>query len=125
MKNLADCVDEVRRRKGFRSDREVGELFDCSQQLIAQARSGGCTDPIAVKLAEVIGEDPGRLLLMARAERERDPTIRAHLIAYAKKALAAVPSKAASVVATFALALAAWFLPAPDAQAGGAGGNRT
>ena len=126
MKSCARYIAESKAKLGDprMSDRVLGEhLGGYIQQNIARAKGGYMTDPIAIAVAAVTGDDPGEVLLVARAERERDTTIRAHLMAYAKKALASVPSKAAAIVAAVALGM---FLPARDAQAlGGAGGIRT
>ena len=87
------------------------------------------TDPLAVKIAEILRIEPGELLWIARTERERDPIVRKHLEAWGHqvgKMLASVPSKAVGAVGALTVALGLMFLPAHDAQAfGGAGGIRT
>ena len=82
------------------SDRELGlHLGGYAQQTIANAKAGNCSDPLAVRVAVALGIDPGELLLVARAERERDPTIAAHLRAYAVKTLSLLAESAAPVKA--------------------------
>jgi hypothetical protein len=91
VKSCAWYIAELKRRYGDdrMSDRQLGEnLGGYSQQMIAKAKAGNMSDPLAVRVAEVLGLDPGELLLVARSERERDPTIAAHLRAYAVKTLA-------------------------------------
>ena len=124
MKSCAWYIAEAKRVLGDprMSDRELGERLGYIQSNIARAKAGYMTDPVAIAVAEATGTDPGEVLLVARAEREKDSATRAHLLAYAKKALASVPSKVASAVAALAMALSL-FLPAGDTQAavGGAG----
>ena len=127
MKKVSDYVLDAKRKLGdpHMSDRVLGGHLGYATSTISEARYGRSTDHVAVELARVLKIDAGEILLIARAEREKDVTIRAHLMAYAKKALASVPSKAASALCAFAVALG-MFLPAHDALAfGGAGGIRT
>lgn len=78
------------------SDRELGELLGgYSQTMIATAKAGRMSDPLALRVAEVVGAHPGEVLLVARAERERDGAVKAALIDYASKTLAALPSNTA------------------------------
>lgn len=88
-RSMAYYVAEAKRSLGDprMSDRALGEAFGYSAQLIQRAKSDSCTDPLAIKLAETIGEDPGEVLLVARAERERDEVVKEHLLRYAGKAL--------------------------------------
>lgn len=125
MKKVSDYVRDAKRTLGdpHMSDRELGErLGGYSTSSVSEARYGRASDPISVGLAAILKIDAGEVLLIARAEREKDATIRAHLLAYAKKALASVPSKAASALCALAVALG-MFLPARDAQAGGGDGR--
>lgn len=105
------------------SDAELGDwLGGYSQAMIGKAKAGGMSDPLSMKVAEVIGEDPGEVLIVARAEREKDERVKEALVAYVGKILASVPSKAVSALAALAVALGMMFTPAQDAQAvGGAG----
>lgn len=78
------------------SERELGELLGgYSQSMIAKAKAGNMSDPLALRIAEVIGADPGEVLTVARAEREKDPRVKAALLVYASKTLAALPSTTA------------------------------
>jgi hypothetical protein len=127
-KNMAYYVAEAKRALGdaHMSDRALGEAFGYSTQLIQRAKCDSCTDPLAIRIAETIGEDPGEVLLVARAEREKDQVVKEHLLRYAGKALRLVPSRAASAVAAFAVALSAALSPDPaPAYVGGEGGIRT
>ena len=126
MKKVSDYVLDAKRALGdaHMSDRALGERFGYTSSTISDARYGSASDHLAMKLAALLKVDAGEVLLVARAEREKDATVRAHLLAYAKKALASVPSRAVGAVCAFGLALGL-FLPAHDAQAGGAGGIRT
>lgn len=106
------------------SDRELGErLGGYEQSSIAKAKSGkAMTDPLAIRIAEAIGVDPGEVLLVARAERERDEEVKQHLLRYAAKTLRLVPSKVVSVLGALAVALGALSSPQlADAHAGGKG----
>ena len=100
MKSCAWYIAEAKRVFGNvgMSDRELGERLGYNQSNIARAKHGYMTDPIAIALATAARIDPGEVLLVARAEREKDSTTRAHLLAYAKKALASVPTNAASAI---------------------------
>lgn len=107
---LADC----KRRLGEdNSDRVMATHWGCSEQLIQKARAGKCSDPLAIKIAELLGEDPGEVLLVARAEREPDQVVKEHLLRYAGKALRAVPSRALSAAAALAVALGVLLQPKP------------
>jgi hypothetical protein len=128
------------------SERELGELLGgYSQSMIAKAKAGNMSDPLALRIAEVIGADPGEVLTVARAEREKDPRVKAALLVYASKTLAALPSitaqaerggmaamvdqltarprrRAAAAAAVLAFGLVAGGAPAP-AEAAPAAGN--
>lgn len=115
MKTAAHYIAEAKEKLGNRwmSDRELGEkLGGLSQPYIAGAKSGKMSDPLAMKLADVLHIEAGELLMVARVEREKDPAVRAALARYAGKVLASVPSKAAHVLAGMAVALTL-ALPSP------------
>lgn len=99
MKRAADYVRMAKEALGDASmaDRVLGEhLGGVGPALIAQARYGNMSDPLALKLAKIIpGVDAGELLMVARLDREKDPEIKAALESWASKTLAAVPRKAA------------------------------
>jgi hypothetical protein len=103
---------------------ELGEQPPYAQQTIAKAKSGNCSDPLAVRVAEVLKIEPGEVIWVARMEREKDPAVRMHLETwgrFVKKALASVPTKAVSALGALTVALG-MLMPAPDAHAvGGAG----
>jgi hypothetical protein len=124
MKKVSDYVLDAKRKLGdsHMSDRELGErLGGYATSTISNARYGVMTDPVAMKLADVLKIDAGEVLLIARAEREKDQQVKSALLAYAKKVLASVPARAASALGTLVVALGL-LMPAHDAQAvGGAG----
>lgn len=127
MRKISDYVLAVKAALGDRhmSDRELGEqLGGYSAGLISNARYGICGDPLAVKLAGVLKIDAGEVLLVARAEREKDATIRGHLLAYAKKALASVPSRVVGALVALAVALGMSLQPREALASGGAGRPR-
>lgn len=91
------------------SDRELGErLGGYSTGAMSDARYEKMSDPIAVKIAEVLRIPPGELLWAARTARERDPIVKRHLESWARdvgKLLAAVPANAVKVLAGLSVAL--------------------
>lgn len=127
MKKVADYVLEAKRALGdpHMSDRALGEhLGGYKSSTISNARYGEGSDHVAMALAKILKIDAGEIILVARAEREKEGPVKTALLAYAKKVLASVPSKAAGWLAAVAVALSL-FLPTRDAQAvGGAGGPR-
>lgn len=98
MKSAAQYIAEAKAKLGDprMSDRELGEhLGGLSQPYIAGAKSGKLTDPLALKLAAVLGVAAGELLMVARLEREKDPEVKAALTAWAKNVFAAMAPSAA------------------------------
>jgi hypothetical protein len=92
--SCAQYIANCKRKLAFRSDRELGERFGCSTQAISIAKRGKMTDPLAIKIAEVLSIPPGEVLWVARTERERDPEVRKHLEAWGEavgKVIAAMP----------------------------------
>jgi len=78
------------------SDRALGvSLGGYSQQTIAAAKHGKLSDPLALKLAEVIKLPAGELLMVARLEREKDPAVRAALVEWAGNVFSLLPMTAA------------------------------
>jgi hypothetical protein len=127
MKKVADYVRLAKQALGdtHMSDRELGELLGgYSSSTVSNARYGKTADPFAMKLAEVLKLDAGEILLVARAEREKDARVRDALLAYAKKVLASVPSKAANAIAACAVALWLSLQPQPAEAVGGVGRSR-
>jgi hypothetical protein len=80
------------------SDRELGEkLGGYSQPQIGNAKAGKMSDPMALKVAAVLPDtEAGEVLMVARLEREKDPAVKAALIVWASKMLAATPRIAAA-----------------------------
>jgi hypothetical protein len=103
VKSCAQYIAECKARFGNprTSDRELGkrlgELVGSApfgQSYVAGAKSGKCTDPLAIAIATALGIDAGEVLWAARTERERDPEVRKHLEAWGEavgKVIAAAP----------------------------------
>ena len=131
MKSAAQYIADAKAKLGaaHMSDQKLGDHLGYAQQTVAKAKSGGMSDHVGIKIAEVLGIPPGEVLWVARAERERDPVVRGHLERWARdvgKILASVPAKAVRVLVGASVALGMMGWPAHDAQAfGGAGGIRT
>ena len=127
MKSCTQYIAECKVKLGNprMSDRELGEHVGYIQQNIARAKSGMMSDPLAIKLAQILQVEPGEILMVARMERERDPHVQKHLarwVHHMGKALASMPAKAINGVGALLLVVLMSFLPARDAQAvGGAG----
>lgn len=78
------------------SDRELGvRLGGYSQQTVAAGKTGKMSDPMALKIAEVIGAVPGEVLMVARLEREKDPAVKAALTEWAGNVFSLLPKMAA------------------------------
>lgn len=101
MKTCSDYIQAAKTAMGnpAMSDRELGErMGGYSQSMIATAKGGRMSDPLAMRIAELIGADPGELLMVARLERENDPAVKAALIAWAGNVFRLMPSSAAHEV---------------------------
>lgn len=98
MKTCSDYVAEAKAALGDArmSDRELGErLGGYSQTAIASGKHGKMSDPMALKLSEILGIEAGELLMVARLEREKDPAVRAALEAWAGNVFSLLPKMAA------------------------------
>ena len=97
MKTCSDYISDAKRIIGMdrMTDRALGLKLGYSQQMIASAKHGNMSDPLALKLAAVIGLPAGELLMVARLEREKNPDVRAALIEWAGNVFSLMPSKAA------------------------------
>jgi hypothetical protein len=95
------------------SDRELGErLGGFGQSNIARAKAGYMTDPIAIELGELLRkrgviEHAAEVVLIARAEREKDQRVRHTMLDYWRKRSAPRKSHAASAGAV-ALSARTW-----------------
>ena len=99
MKSCADYISAAKAALGNpkMSERELGErLGGYSQSMMATAKHGNMSDPLALKLAAAIGLPAGELLMVARLEREKNPDVRAALIEWAGNVFSLMPTKAAS-----------------------------
>jgi len=126
MKKVCDYVLDAKRALGnpHMSDRELGARLGYSSSMISDARYGRMSDPLAMALAGLLKIDAGEVLLIARAEREKEGPIRNALLAYAKKVLSSVPAKAVSAIAALGVTLGLMLSPAHDAQAFGGAGRK-
>jgi DNA-binding XRE family transcriptional regulator len=102
------------------TDRELGEALGYTQQAIWASKNGKMTDPIAIAIATIANVDPGEVLLVSRAERERNVETRAHLMAYAKKMMTSVSSIGVAIFAALTLG----GMPAREARAEARGNSR-
>lgn len=117
MKSCAQYIAESKARLGDprMSDQKLGDHIGYAQQTMAKAKHGDMSDPVAMKLAALLKIDAGEILLVARAEREKDERVKGALLAYAKKVFDSVSLKALSVIGALAVVLSL-FQPAPNAQ---------
>ena len=100
MRDLESYVKQAKALLGnaAMSDRQLGELIGgVASSKISDARYGNMSDPLALKLAGVLGIPAGELLMVARLEREKDPAIRAALVEWAGNVFSLMPTKAAPV----------------------------
>lgn len=81
------------------SDRELGEHLGFIQSNIARAKAGYMTDPLAIAIAQHLGEEPAKVVIVARAEREKDASIRAGMLRIVGKVLALAPEESAPLEA--------------------------
>jgi hypothetical protein len=119
------------------SDRELGERLGVSGSLVAQARYGNMSDPLAMKVADLLGIHRAEVVSVARADREKDPEVKAALLDWVPKTLAAMSSKTAPVERGGMAAMVEQLAASPEAQkakrprgaprkgVGGVGGIRT
>lgn len=127
MRSGAYYVAQAKVKLGYgrMSDRELGVHLGCSQSLIAQAKHNNMGDPLALKLAHLLGIDAGEILLVARAEREKDARVKSALLDYVGKVLSRLPAKALSAVALLVAGGMMTMQPLPaEASVGGAGRSR-
>jgi hypothetical protein len=76
------------------TDRELGERIGYTQANVARAKAGYMTDPMAVQLARVLEVDTAEVVIVARAQREKDKTIRDAMLAYVGKAMPLLSARA-------------------------------
>lgn len=100
MKTCSDYVADAKAAMGNpkMSDRELGErLGGYAQTSVANGKHGNMSDPMALRLAEVIGVPPGEVLMVARLEREKDPAVKAALVEWAGNVFSLLPKMVAPV----------------------------
>lgn len=109
MNNCADYIAEAKRALGDprMSDRELGERLGFAQSTIAGAKSGKMSDAIALAIGTALAkagviEHAGEVLLVAHAERDNDPKVRAALMSYAGKVLGLMRAAASGLEAASA-----------------------
>lgn len=119
-RKCADYLADARTALGDSnmSDRELGSrLGGYSQQHIWKAKAGNMSDPLALAIAGVLPDvQAGEILWVARMEREKDEKVKAALIAYTGKILAAATLVAASSTASSASGVAVAYPAMVDAS---------
>lgn len=77
--NTIALLDAVKARHGLKSDYAAAELLGMTRSQISRYRNGQdfFGDEVAIKVASLLGEDPGLILLHVHAERAKDDTSRA------------------------------------------------
>ncbi len=126
MKSCSEYIAQAKAALGnpAMGDRELGELLGgYSQQTVNKAKSGAMSDPMAMRIAAVLGIAAGEVIMVARLEREKDVAVREALTEWAGNVFALMPSKGAprsgagvrvaKVLAPVALALGLQGAPAP------------
>lgn len=110
MKTTIQWLDAVKRAKGLPSDYAVAKALGTTAQVVSHYRAGRrAFDPyMAVKVAELVGVDPMRVIASVEAERARNDEQRAFWRRLAASWL--LPICAAAGLAT----------PAPSVQAASA-----
>lgn len=100
MKSTAYYVAQAKLHAGdaMMPDRQLAEIFGCSQQMISLAKHGNMSDPLALKIADLIKAEAGEVLMVARLERERDEKVKKALQSYAAKIFASASKKVAASV---------------------------
>ena len=98
MLTTADYVIQAKAALGnvAMSDRQLGELLGYTTSAISTARYGNMSDPMALKIADVLKVEPGEVLMVARISREKDEQVKQALTSWASKTLAAMSLVAAS-----------------------------
>lgn len=94
MKSCAAYVAEAKAAFGDprMSDRELGDrLIAFSQSSVSNARAGYMPDTLAVAIAKAIGIPPGEVLIVARAEREKNADVKGFLLDWATEAFRVLP----------------------------------
>lgn len=89
MRTCADYIAAAKLKLGSErmTDDQLGARLGYTQQIINRAKRGYMSDPLALSVAAALGVEPGEVLLVARAEREKDPAVSAALLAYVGKVL--------------------------------------
>lgn len=129
MKSAAQYIAAAKVKLGNdrMSDRELGErLGGFVQSYISGAKRGKMTDPLAVKLEELLRAEPGEILMVARMEREKDPAVRERLERFVSRVGKLLDSASKNVakagLAGLAMALSLCLPPTPsDGATGGVG----
>lgn len=119
MNHCADYIAAAKAALGDpgMSDEQLGQRLGYTQQIVNRAKRGTMSDPMALRLAELLGIEAGEMLLVARAERERDPAVSAALLAYVGKILGATAKKATAAGLAPVVLLASLLMPPTDALA--------
>lgn len=103
-----EVIEALRAKTGATSDAAVARLLGVSHVTVVHWRAGRCamSPEVAVRAAELLGVDPGPLLLRRFAEMEKDAAARAIIVRMADKLQRGV-RRARRVAVLGALAVAA------------------
>lgn len=71
MRTTIELLNEAKRRRGLRSDYALGKALGCNPSYVSRWMKGRVTlgEEHALQLAELLGEDAGRILIELAAER--------------------------------------------------------
>lgn len=102
MKNFVQFLADAKAQLGNvdMTDNAFAVRIGVQPKSITRLRQGTTGDPLAILLAELLGQDVGEFVCMARAEREPDPQLRSHLIGWNAEARRAVSLGRAITAAT-------------------------
>ena len=130
MKKVSDFVLLAKRHYGdpHMSDRQLGQLLGgYSSSQISDARLyDKMSDHLAGAIEDAMSIEPGMIVVVARAAREKHPDIRRRLESFAKNVVGRVPQKALGALCALGLALGLLLQPQQQlSSVGGEGGIRT
>lgn len=132
MKTTAQYIADAKRvlNDPRMSDRALGEHLGYAQQTIAQAKAGKMSDAVALAVGELLAkhkviEHAAEVVIVAHAQRDADPKIRASLMDYMGKVLSRLPAQAVNALGALMVAGGLVLQPVPaEAGVGGVGRSR-
>ena len=79
MESMASYLDELKEKKGFKSDADLGKFLGVSRSYISQVRAGmEMGDERCFKIASILKKEPIELLALNRAIRSKDNELKAY-----------------------------------------------